>query len=125
VGVADRCFSYCFCLQFSGRAVDVLVCCSGLVHFSGSSCNAPNSDNARWATTPLTLLCLHHWRQERFHRRERCSRRLHRQDSQGRKAGLPVQQATKVEFVLNLKTAKALGVTMPLPLIGRADEVIE
>jgi putative tryptophan/tyrosine transport system substrate-binding protein len=34
-------------------------------------------------------------------------------------------QSTKVELILNLKSAKALGVTVPLPLLGRADEVIE
>jgi putative tryptophan/tyrosine transport system substrate-binding protein len=44
----------------------------------------------------------------------------------GEKPGeLPVQRSTKVEMFLNLKSASALGITVPLPLLGRADEVIE
>jgi putative ABC transport system substrate-binding protein len=40
-------------------------------------------------------------------------------------ADLPVQQITKVELIINLKTAKTLGITVPLPLSGRANELIE
>jgi putative ABC transport system substrate-binding protein len=44
----------------------------------------------------------------------------------GAKPGdLPIQQADKYTLVINLKTAKALGLTVPLPLVGLADEVIE
>ena len=40
-------------------------------------------------------------------------------------AELPVQQAAKVELYINLRTAKVLGITVPLPLSGRAGEIIE
>jgi putative ABC transport system substrate-binding protein len=44
----------------------------------------------------------------------------------GEKPGdLPVQLGTKAELHINLKTAKALGITVPLPLSGRADELFE
>ena len=43
----------------------------------------------------------------------------------GKPADLPVQQAAKVEMFINLKSARALGITIPLPLSGRADEIFE